>query len=78
MPPPPSGPLGVEESSGKESSGKEFSSTSKKPVKKFTWKQLSELNRPENAHVAVRGKVSVLASLFSLQFFSVHVSGIRC
>jgi hypothetical protein len=28
-----------------------------KPVRRFTWKELSKLNRPENAHVAVRGKV---------------------
>lgn len=29
-----------------------------KPVRYFTWKELSRLNRPENAHVAVRGKVA--------------------
>ena len=28
-----------------------------KPILRFTWKELSQLNRPENAHVAVRGKV---------------------
>ena len=27
------------------------------PVTKFTWEDLSKLNRPHNAHVAVRGKV---------------------
>ena len=26
-------------------------------VRKFTWQQLSKLNQPHNAHVAVRGKV---------------------
>jgi len=29
-----------------------------KAPKKFTWKELSQLNTPETAHVAVRGKVS--------------------
>ena len=28
-----------------------------RPVKKFTWQDLSKLNRRDNAHVAVRGKV---------------------
>ena len=28
-----------------------------KPVRRFTWKELSKLNEPHNAHVAVRGKV---------------------
>ena len=28
-----------------------------KPVRRFTWKELSTLNEPHNAHVAVRGKV---------------------
>ena len=28
-----------------------------KPVRHFTWKELSKLNEPHNAHVAVRGKV---------------------
>ena len=32
--------------------------TNTKSPRKFTWKELSQLNRPENAHVAVRGKVS--------------------
>lgn len=36
--------------------------TSSKPVRRFTWKELSHLNRPENAHVAVRGKVTFNAS----------------
>ena len=27
------------------------------PVRKFTWEELSKLNRRHNAHVAVRGKV---------------------
>ena len=29
-----------------------------KPVRRFTWKELSKLNEPHNAHVAVRGKVT--------------------
>ena len=32
----------------------------KRPVRQFTWKELSQLNRRENAHVAYRGKVSLL------------------
>ena len=28
------------------------------PVRRFTWKELSQLNSRHNAHVAVRGKVS--------------------
>ena len=28
-----------------------------KPVRRFTWRELSKLNEPHNAHVAVRGKV---------------------
>lgn len=28
-----------------------------KPVRRFTSKELSKLNEPHNAHVAVRGKV---------------------
>ena len=31
-----------------------------KMARKFTWKELSQLNRRENAHVAYRGKVSLL------------------
>lgn len=31
--------------------------TNGKPVPRFTWKELAQLNTPENAHVAVRGKV---------------------
>ena len=30
-----------------------------RPVRQFTWKELSQLNRRENAHVAYRGKVSL-------------------
>ena len=33
------------------------SGDSLRPVAKFTWEDLSKLNRPHNAHVAVRGKV---------------------
>lgn len=29
------------------------------PVRKFTWRELSKLNQPHNAHVAVRGKVDL-------------------
>ncbi len=29
-----------------------------KSPRSFTWKELSKLNTPQNAHVAVRGKVS--------------------
>ncbi len=32
------------------------------PVKKFTWKELSKLNSRDNAHVAYRGKVSIIFS----------------
>ena len=28
-----------------------------KPVRRFTWRELSKLNELHNAHVAVRGKV---------------------
>ena len=28
------------------------------PQKKFTWKELISLNKEDNAHVAVRGKVN--------------------
>ena len=31
-----------------------------RPVRQFTWKELSQLNGRENAHVAYRGKVSLL------------------
>ena len=30
-----------------------------KPVRRFTWQELSQLNEPHNAHVAVRGKVDL-------------------
>lgn len=40
-----------------EESVSERSRTEEIPVRKFTWKELSQLNKPENAHVAVRGKV---------------------
>ena len=30
-----------------------------KPVRKFTWKELSKLNEPHNAHIAVGGKVYI-------------------
>ena len=33
-----------------------------RPPRKFTWKELSQLNNRENAHVAYRGKVSLLSS----------------
>lgn len=28
-------------------------------VRKFTWRELSKLNEPHNAHIAYRGKVSI-------------------
>ena len=34
-----------------------------RPPRKFTWKELSQLNSRKNAHVAYRGKVSMLYSL---------------
>ena len=33
------------------------------PQKKFTWKELISLNKEDNAHVAVRGKVNSENSL---------------
>ena len=30
-----------------------------RPVRQFTWKELSQLSRRDNAHVAYRGKVSL-------------------
>ncbi|XP_064391461.1 uncharacterized protein LOC135339316 [Halichondria panicea] len=33
-----------------------------KPVRRFTWQELSQLNEPHNAHVAVRGKVYDVSS----------------
>ena len=32
-----------------------------KVLRKFTWKELSQLNGRHNAHVAVRGKVHITA-----------------
>ena len=37
-----------------------------RPVRRFTWKELSKLNKPENAHVAVRGKVESGSKNFTL------------
>ena len=54
MPPPPDDEVASGPSCGGE---REAGSESKKPVRYFTSKELRELNRPENAHVAVRGKV---------------------
>ena len=39
-------------------------------VRKFTWEELSKLNEPHNAHVAVRGKVRQLALVRSV--FGAH------
>ena len=36
-----------------------------KPVRRFTWRELSKLNEPHNAHVAVRGKVGDTLKKFS-------------
>ena len=55
MPPPPIEENGVATTS---TSGSSSSVAGGKPVRHFTWKDLSQLNKPENAHVAVRGKVS--------------------
>ena len=35
-----------------------------KPVRRFTWRELSKLNEPHNAHVAVRGKVGAQSLKF--------------
>lgn len=40
-------------------------------VRRFTWKELSQLNTRENAHVAYRGKVSSFVG-------TCHVVCIRC
>jgi len=50
MPPPPP-------SDGEVSTKPVSTKLASKSVKQFTWKELSRLNTPENAHVAVRGKV---------------------
>lgn len=55
MPPPPTGENGVTNTA---TGGNISSVTEKKPGRQFTWKELSQLNKPENAHAAVRGKVS--------------------
>ena len=56
MPPPPDDEVvtGHSASNGGE---RVSSGEGKKPVRYFTSEQLRKLNRPENAHVAVRGKV---------------------
>ena len=62
MPPPPDD-TGHSASNGDErvSAGRE----AKKPVRYFTSEELKKLNRPENAHVAVRGKVwAALGALY--------------
>ena len=38
-------------------------------VKRFTWRELSALNKPENAHVAYDGKVRSAPSPISLTHF---------
>ena len=38
-------------------------------VKRFTWRELSALNKPENAHVAYDGKVKSAPSPLSLTHF---------
>ena len=69
MPPPDddtvTGPAGTQESSVSDR-------TKGKPVRYFTWKELSTLNRPENAHVAVRGKVSRYRAVLSCTTASIQ------
>ena len=61
MPPPPSSEESLAERIKTKEVGEENvaerSRTGEITVRKFTWKELSQLNKPENAHVAVRGKV---------------------
>ena len=56
MPPPPDDDVMTSGNDETSMSGK----SGGKPVRYFTSKELSQLNRPENAHVAVRGKVCIL------------------
>ena len=42
-----------------------------KPVRRFTWRELSELNEPHNAHVAVRGKVG---DMFMILTYHIYIS----
>ena len=55
MPPPPDDEVVTGSVDGERVSGSE----GKKPVRYFTSAELRKLNRPENAHVAVQGKVYV-------------------
>ena len=43
--------------SGLATGSREDGGSEVKPVRRFTWRELSKLNEPHNAHVAVRGKV---------------------
>ena len=45
---------------------------SDKPVRRFTSKELQQLNQPHNAHVAIRGKVN-RSRLHWLKLEIVHV-----
>ena len=42
-----------------------------KSVRHFTWRELSRLNRPDNAHVAVRGKV--IGHSYSIVAIFIHI-----
>ena len=47
----------------KKTGGVDHKSVKTKPLRKFTWQELSQLNGRHNAHVAVRGKVTQRAAL---------------
>ncbi len=55
--PPPDDEVVTGHSNGNERERVSGSEEGKKPVRYFTSAELNKLNRPENAHVAVRGKV---------------------
>ena len=56
--------------SSSEDKGNADQTSRDKLPKKFTWREMSALNKPENAHVAYKGKVRDLPPL-SLIFFIV-------
>ena len=51
-------PGGYDESIRGSEGSSEGAVRSEPGVRKFTWEELSRLNEPHNAHVAVRGKVN--------------------
>ena len=60
--------------SSSEDKGNADQTSRDKLPKKFTWREMSALNKPENAHVAYKGKVRDLPSpspTLSLIFFIV-------